>query len=104
MNPELARVIYPLHIKEVDDRLLVDKYALPAQHVTDEESWDFHYAFETIHPFIDGNGRTGRLWLNAIRIQCGLPWITVMYNDRYQYYDAISEWEHLNGRTKWKLG
>lgn len=56
--------------------------------------WDMHHRFEWIHPFIDGNGRTGRLLLNALRLRYGLPWHIVQYKDRFAYYRSIEEWEH----------
>lgn len=49
----------------------------------------FHLDFEDIHPFIDGNGRTGRLILNLELIRCGYPAINVKFADRKRYYDAF---------------
>ena len=49
----------------------------------------FHLDFEGIHPFIDGNGRTGRLLLNLDLIQNGYPPINVKFTDRKRYYDAF---------------
>ena len=49
----------------------------------------FHLEFEGIHPFIDGNGRTGRLILNLDLIRNGYPSINVKFTDRKRYYDAF---------------
>lgn len=49
----------------------------------------FHLDFEGIHPFIDGNGRTGRLILNLELIRRGYPAINVKFADRKRYYDAF---------------
>ena len=49
----------------------------------------FHLEFEGIHPFIDGNGRTGRLILNLELIRAGLPPINVKFEDRKRYYEAF---------------
>ena len=49
----------------------------------------FHLEFEGIHPFIDGNGRTGRLVLNLDLIRNGYPPINVKFTDRKRYYDAF---------------
>lgn len=49
----------------------------------------FHLEFEGIHPFIDGNGRTGRLLLNLELIRNGYPAVNVKFADRKRYYDAF---------------
>lgn len=55
----------------------------------------FHYEFEFIHPFIDGNGRTGRLWQSLILGKLHplfehLPVENMVYANQQQYYDAIT--------------
>lgn len=52
----------------------------------------FHLEFEGIHPFIDGNGRTGRLVLNLDLIRNGFPPINIKFIDRKRYYDAFDSY------------
>ena len=56
----------------------------------------FHYEFEFIHPFSDGNGRMGRLWQTLILAQwhplfLSLPMESVIKDHQQQYYQALEE-------------
>jgi Fic family protein len=50
----------------------------------------FHHRFVWIHPFFDGNGRTGRLAMNLLLMQYGYPPAIILKNDRAKYYTALN--------------
>ena len=54
----------------------------------------FHARYEHIHPFIDGNGRSGRLLLNYQLVRAGLWPVNIRYaEERLKYYDALEHWD-----------
>lgn len=58
----------------------------------------FHLTFEHTHPFVDGNGRIGRVLNNYILIREGFVPINIKFIDRQRYYDAFAEFDR-RGRT-----
>ena len=53
----------------------------------------FHAKFENIHPFADGNGRTGRIVMNYILLLNNHPPVIVFEEDRKTYYTALEAWD-----------
>ena len=54
-------------------------------------SAELHYRFVSIHPFIDGNGRTARLLMNIVLLQNGFPLTTIRIQHRQAYLEAIDK-------------
>lgn len=54
-----------------------------------EELASLHARFEQIHPFLDGNGRTGRLVLNLLLVRLGIPPAIIYKGDRSRYLAAL---------------
>lgn len=70
------------------DQFLLKQREAPSE----DELMDWHHELMFIHPFIDGNGRTGRLWLNSQRLFFGYPWLTIRNDEKQEYYASIRMW------------
>jgi Fic family protein len=79
-----------LHLPEEMQALLEWHAKAGAMHPV-ERAAELHTRFVKIHPFVDGNGRTGRLLLNFELMKAGYPPAIIQKEDRLAYYDALDE-------------
>lgn len=77
---------------------LIHNYKKNTEHIVSKLA-RFHIEFESIHPFIDGNGRTGRLLVNLELMKAGYPPIDIKFKDRLTYYKAFDDY-HEKHSTK----
>ena len=84
--------------KEVAPRMkaLLSEYEAKTA-VTIHDIIRFHYAFERIHPFQDGNGRVGRLIALKECLRFGLIPFIIEDDKKMYYYRGLSEWEWEKG-------
>jgi Fic family protein len=61
-------------------------------------AFEFHKRYEHIHPFSDGNGRTGRLIMNKILLSAGYPPIIVYKSNKLAYFNAFEK--SMEGKIK----
>ena len=81
----------PAKIKE-----LLAKYK-KTEIVTFDDLLDFHYQFESIHPFQDGNGRVGRLILFKECLRYGIVPFIIEDDMKLYYYRGLHEWKTERG-------
>ncbi len=84
----------PTYVPEAVDNLL--KWTEKSSLHPLVKSCVFHYEFELIHPFLDGNGRCGRLWHTLILskwnpIFAWLPIESMIYRFQEEYYETINQ-------------
>ncbi len=79
-----------LHLGE-EMRGLIEWYEGADQLHPIERASELHTRFVEIHPFVDGNGRTGRLLMNLELMKAGYPPAVIRKEDRLGYYDALDD-------------
>ena len=77
-------------------KALLKDYNQKEEH-TLEEIIDFHYTFETIHPFQDGNGRVGRLIMFKECLKNNIVPFIIDEDLKMFYYRGLSEWSNEKG-------
>lgn len=81
--------------KEIINRLLkmlIEYHAVSHENMIRRIA-KLHLTFEYIHPFVDGNGRIGRVLNNYLLIREGFVPINIKYIDRKKYYEAFKEFD-----------
>ena len=97
LNDEWVKVGYHLAL---DPKLIVEElqvmlsnyYGSHDEHIIKRIA-RFHLMFEHIHPFVDGNGRIGRVLNNYLLIREGFVPVNIKFLDRKEYYNAFSEFD-----------
>lgn len=87
----------PALIESALTQMFVEYDANPQEHIIQRIA-RLHLTFERIHPFVDGNGRIGRVINNYLLIREGYVPINIKFVDRARYYDAFNEF-NADGKT-----
>ena len=82
----------PDDVAEEMRELLDELHDIPADKLLRAAAY-YHVKFENIHPFADGNGRTGRITMNYFLVLNGHPPVTIHQEDRKDYYTALEAWD-----------
>ena len=93
-NAELPQ---PWAVPTEMEKLLADYHGEMKNLHPIEKAALFHLRFESVHPFIDGNGRTGRLLMNLELMKEGFPPIDIKFKDRARYMACFREWNAVKG-------
>ena len=85
----------PIQVVDKLEKMLVHYHSNPNENII-KRITTLHLTFENIHPFVDGNGRIGRVLNNYLLIREGYVPINIKFIDRSQYYDAFKEFDERN--------
>ena len=84
----------PERIEEMITGMLYDYKAVYGTATIIKQLSRFHLTFEHIHPFVDGNGRIGRVIINYLLVREGYVPVNIKFVDRQKYYEAFREFDH----------
>lgn len=79
----------PEHIKRLIDEILIEYSSDHISFFLDKIA-KFHLDFETIHPFMDGNGRIGRVLISYHLYRLGFPGVIIRDKEKKIYYSAFT--------------
>ena len=89
------------HIAPAPERVEEMIETILTQYTSDHETYfadkiaKFHLEFETVHPFCDGNGRIGRVLMNAQLLRFGFPEIIIRDKEKKTYYASFTEYRDM---------
>lgn len=86
----------PLEVGGLLQKVITEYNSKSAESIV-ERIAKFHLGFEYIHPFVDGNGRIGRVLNNYLLMREGYVSINIKFIDRKMYYDAFEEFQKSGG-------
>ena len=88
---EKARYIPPTPLKLQDYLDAFEKYIHEEDDDALVQAAILHAQFEILHPFVDGNGRVGRLLINFILYKNGFPMVNIPNKLKYKYYESLEK-------------
>lgn len=90
-----SKTVMPSKVKGEIAKLLIDYHSL--DEVKFEDIVEFHYQFESIHPFQDGNGRVGRMILFKECLRWGITPFIIEDRHKQFYYRGLKEFKEERG-------
>lgn len=91
-------VISPQHIEQKLEEALIE-YSSNLEGYFVDKTAKFHLDFELIHPFLDGNGRIGRVLINFQLRKLGFPAVIIRDKEKSTYYSTFRQYQD-NKKTK----